>query len=263
MKNLFLVLAICFTYNAFAQDIVRKNIKGLIIVEGNDIEGITIYNTTSKIGTVSDANGKFSIKVADKDLLEIRAVEYQNFNLVINENIIESKELNIYLIEEINKLDEVLVSNKTLTGNIKKDALSIKTFIPKTNALYFGVKYEKDYTGIDTDNPITDVTQHSQAQPLVNGLNLVNIVDQLLIPLFRSEVKDKQKVGISDVPAESIKYYFGANFLNENFNIPHYRVEEFIRYVEAEESFDFDLLNYGRELEFLELLSQKSVSFLK
>jgi len=96
---------------------------------------------------------------------------------------------------------------------------------------------------------------------MVNGLNVVNVVDQLLIPLFRSEVKDKKAAGIPEVPVKSIKYYLGSNFLVENFNIPEHRVEEFIRYVE-DETFDFDLLNYGHEIEFLELLSQKSKTFL-
>ena len=93
-----------------------------------------------------------------------------------------------------------------------------------------------------------------------NGLNVVNVLDQLLIPLFRPEVKDKKAVGIPDVPAESIKYYLGSKFLVDNFNIPEHRVEEFIRYVE-EDTFDFYLLNYGHEMEFLELLSKKSKMF--
>jgi hypothetical protein len=48
----------------------------------------------------------------------------------------------------------------------------------------------------------------------------------------------------------------------ENFNLPEHRVEEFIRYVE-DATFDFDLLNYGHEMEFLELLNNKSKTFLK
>jgi hypothetical protein len=88
------------------------------------------------------------------------------------------------------------------------------------------------------------------------------VVDQLLLPLFRSEVKDKKKVGVPDVPVGSIKYYFGSEFLVDNFNIPAHRVEEFIRYVESGD-FDFSLLNYGKELEFLELLHKKSLDFLK
>jgi uncharacterized protein (UPF0248 family) len=82
-----------------------------------------------------------------------------------------------------------------------------------------------------------------------------------LIPLFRSEVRDKKAAGVPEVPVKSIKYYLGSTFLVENFNIPEHRVEEFIRYVE-DEAFDFDLLNYGHEIEFLDLLSKKSKTFL-
>ena len=96
---------------------------------------------------------------------------------------------------------------------------------------------------------------------MVNGLNIVNVVDQLLLPLFRSEVKDKKKVGVPDVPVENIKYYFGSEFLVDNFNIPEHRVEEFIRFVESDD-FDFSLLNYGKEMEFLEVINKKSIIFL-
>lgn len=263
MKNLMLVFVIFFSYNLIGQVTERKKIEGLIIVEGDEIQGITIFNTTSKKGTVSDINGTFNINVALNDLIEIRAIEYENFNVVINETIITTKELHIYLIEEVNVLDEVLVSSKSLTGNMATDIKNIKIFTPKKNTLYFGITYNKDYTGIDTGNTVAESTIHSQGQSLVNGLNVINVVDQLLLPLFRSEVENKQTVGIADVPPRAIKYYFGANFLKENFNIPEYRVEEFIRYVEKEKDFDFGLLNYGRELEFLELLNQKSISFLE
>ena len=85
---------------------------------------------------------------------------------------------------------------------------------------------------------------------------------KLLIPLFRSEVANKKEKGIPDVPATSIKYFFGSQFLTDNFNIPTHRVEEFIRFVEAED-FDFSLLNYGKEMQLLEVINTKSKEFLK
>ena len=139
---------------------------------------------------------------------------------------------------------------------------SVKTFNPKLDAIYFGIKDNTAYDLSDDGGNYTEnVALPSQAH-LVDGLNIINVVDQLLIPLFRSEVMDKKAAGIPEVPAKSIKYYLGSNFLVENFNIPEHRVEEFIRYVEAE-AFDFDLLNYGHELEFLELISRRSKTFLK
>ena len=262
LKKLLPVFVFCISFFAFSQDVKRENVNGKIIVEGNDIEGITVYNSSSKIGTVSNENGEFIIAVASNDLIEFRALEYQNFDVRVNNAILESKRMSIYLIEEINKLEEVIITTKGLTGNLNVDIYKVNTFTPKLNAIYFGIKNNNtDETSDVNGGQIENLGMHSQARPMVNGLNVVNIVDQLLIPLFRSEVKDKKAAGIPEVPAKSIKYYLGSNFLVENFNIPEHRVEEFIRYVEGA-AFDFDLLNYGHEMEFLELISKKSKTFL-
>jgi len=262
MKKVLSIIIFCISFTAISQDIERQNVKGRIIVENNDIEGITIYNSSSKTGVLTDEKGEFTIQLALNDLLEIRALQYQNFDMTVNLTILESKELSVVLIEEVNMLDEVIINSKTLTGNIKADLTKVKTFTPKLDVVYFGMKDLDTYSLEDSNlTQIENTTMHSQAQPMVYGLNVINVVDQLLIPLFRSEVKNKSEVGVPEVPAKAIKYYLGSNFLVENFNIPEHRVEEFIRYVESE-AFDFDLLNYGHEMELLELISQKSKTFL-
>lgn len=254
-----LILVSFFTYS---QDIKRENIYGKIIVEGNDIEGITIYNYSTNIGSVTNENGEFTITVALNDLLEIRGLEYKKLNVTINNTILESKKINIFLIEEINKLDEVILTTKRFTGNLKTDVNRLEKFKPKLDVIYFGIKNSDVSNFKDTNNGLTKISDvKAPAQTFGDGLNIVNVVDQLLIPLFRSEVKDKKAAGIPEVQAKSIKYYLGSTFLVDNFDIPEHRVEEFIRYVE-DEVFDFDLLNYGHEIEFLELLNRKSKRFL-
>jgi hypothetical protein len=259
-KGILLLSMFCVSFFALSQDVKRENIDGKIIIEGSDIGGVAIYNSSSKIGTITNQDGEFEIAVALNDLIEVRALQYQNFDIVINKTILESKKLRLFLIEEINKLDEVLITNKKLTGNIATDIKSVKFFKPKLNAIYFGINKEEAQS-INNEN-ISNIENTALPLTMVNGLNIVNVVDQLLIPLFRSEVKDKKAAGIPVVPVKSIKYYLGSAFLMDNFNIPDYRVEEFIRYVE-DDTFDFDLLNYGHEIEFLELLSKKSKMFLK
>ena len=262
MKKLLPLFVFCIGFFAVSQDIKREYVNGKIIVEGSDIDGVTIYNSSSNRGAVTNKDGEFTIAVTPDDIIEVRALEYQNFDIRINKAILESKKIHIFLIEEINRLDEVVVLGEKLTGNLETDMHSVKTFNPKLDAIYFGIKDNTAYDLSDDGGNYTEnVALPSQAH-LVDGLNVINVVDQLLIPLFRSEVMDKKAAGIPEVPAKSIKYYLGSNFLVENFNIPEHRVEEFIRYVEAE-AFDFDLLNYGHELEFLELISRRSKTFLK
>lgn len=263
MKKLLLLCVFCMPFFAYSQIISRENINGKIVVEGSDIEGITIYNTTSNKGTVTNAKGEFMIAAALYDLIEVRALEYQNIEIRINKEILASKKMRVFLIEEINQLDEVLVRNRALTGNITTDAKSVKLFTPKRDVVYFGM-VNQDPNDFAENNPaqIKNAAIRSEAQAMVYSLNVINVVDQLLIPLFRSEVKDKKAAGVPEVPVKSIKYYLGSTFLVENFNIPEHRVEEFIRYVE-DDTFDFELLNYGHEIEFLELLNRKSKTFLQ
>tara|TARA_R100001369_G_scaffold31211_6_gene55435 strand:+ start:23204 stop:24073 length:870 start_codon:yes stop_codon:yes gene_type:complete len=266
MKKLaFLFFMLSLSSFLFSQENNQINVKGQIIVEGNDIEGIVIFNKMSNKGTVSDTKGEFKLKLKLSDTIEFRALKYQDFNVVVNAAIIQSKRMKIFLIEEINQLDEIVISDSRLSGNLITDVSSVQTFKPKYEAIYFGVKQERrlnesesDFTR--SDIAITNIT--SQNKPLVNGLNIINVVDQLLIPLFRSEVRNKKELGVPDVPAKSIKYFLGSEFLLDNFGIPRHRIEEFIRYVE-EENFDFNLLNYGKELELLEVINQKSKLFLK
>lgn len=262
MKKIVAFLFFITSLSSVSQTFNRVEVKGEIIVESTDISGITIFNSSSNVGTVTNEKGEFVLKVVLNDIIEISALQYQNISFTVNEAIIESKTMKIFLIEEINKLDEVIVLTKGLSGSLIADMEAVKTFNPKLDAIYFGIKNSDDFNFTDDyKSKVKNVAMNSERQTMINGLNIVNVVDQILLPLFRSKVKDKKASGIPEVPVESVKYYFGSEFLVDNFNIPEHRVEEFIRYVESE-NFDFSLLNYGKEMEFLELLNKKSIEFL-
>lgn len=247
---------------ALSQNVSRVEIDGKIIVESSDVEGITIFNTSSNKGVATDENGKFKIDAKLNDILEVRALQYQNFDINISEAMIDSRRIRVFLIEEINKLDEVLVLTSNLTGNLGTDVENVKTFNPKLDALYFGIKKQDEYEFSDDDrSEVTNEALHSQMPQMVNGLNIVNVVDQLLLPLFRSNAKAQKDVEMPVVANADVKYYLGSDFLVDNFGIPEHRVEEFIQFVQ-DDNFDFNLLNYGNEMDFLETLNTESKMFL-
>lgn len=263
MKHILCLFVIFTTLNFTAQNVTRTDVEGKIVVEHSDVSGITIFNASANKGTITDDKGEFNLAVAENDVIEVSALQFQNLNFKVNKDIIASKNMKIFLIEEINKLDEIILKTKGLTGDLITDMEASKTFNPKLDALYFGVKRSSEYN-FETDykTEVTNIGDDVQRNRLYNGLNIVNVVDQLLLPIFRSEAKVKKAKDMPVVPAEAIKYYFASEFLVDNFNIPEHRVEDFIAFVESGD-FDFTLLNYGRELEFLELLNQKSIAFLK
>ncbi|WNH13310.1 carboxypeptidase-like regulatory domain-containing protein [Thalassobellus suaedae] len=263
MKKIITLFLILSALNMTSQTFSSIDVKGKIMVESNDVAGITIFNTSLNKGTISNENGEFTLTVRLHDIIEVSALQFQNIKFKVNKDIIASKTMKIFLIEEINRLDEIVLLPNKLSGNLEADLQATKLFKPKLDALYYGIKHKEEFE-FENDNKtkVDNKAIPTQHVTMVNGLNIINVVDQLLLPLFRSKASNKKERGIPDVPVEAIKYYFGSDFLVDNFDIPEHRVEEFIAYVESSD-FDFSLLNYGNEMEFLELLHSKSIEFLK
>lgn len=246
-----------------SQDFQRFNVEGKIIVESSDLAGITVFNASANAGAITDDNGEFTLAVRLNDVIEVSALQFQNLKFKVNEDIIGSKSMKVFLIMEINKLDEIILLPQQLSGSLVTDMEVAKPFAPKLDALYYGIKHKDEFEfASDYSTQTVNTALSREHLPMVNGLNVINVVDQLLLPLFRSKVKNKKEKGIPEVPIEAVKYYFGSEFLVNNFNIPEHRVEEFIHYVQRN-NFDFTLLNEGKEMAFLELLNAKSEAFLK
>ncbi|MFI1771681.1 carboxypeptidase-like regulatory domain-containing protein [Thalassobellus citreus] len=263
MKKIILVLLILTSLHSVSQTLNSVEAKGKVIVESNDVAGITIFNTSLNEGTVSDENGEFTLTVRLNDVIEVSALQFQNIKFNVNKDIIASKTIKIFLIEQINRLDEIILLPNNLSGNLQTDMQETKLFKPKLDALYYGIKHKEEFEfENDYKTKVENTAIATQHVTMVNGLNIKNVVGELLLPLFRSKANNKKEKGIPEVPVDAIKYYFGSDFLVDNFNIPEHRVEEFIAYVEGSD-FDFSLLNYGKEMEFLELLHKKSLEFLK
>jgi len=263
MKNFIILCTFLTGLHVVSQDMKPIDVKGKVIVEGGDLFGISIINKSSNKQVVTSEKGEFMLAVNLNDSIEVSALQFQSISFQINEEILQSKNMKIFLIEEINKLDEIFITGSRLSKSLEAQIEGTGDFNPKLNSLYFGIlNSSQSQSDIDYNSGVSNNTMNSQRQRMINGLNIINVVDQLLLPLFRSEVKNKKEIGIPEVPIESIKYYFGSEFLIDNFNIPEHRVEEFIRYVESD-NFDFSLLNYGKEMEFLELIYNKSLQFLK
>ncbi|MDB4297566.1 hypothetical protein N9901_02295 [Flavobacteriaceae bacterium] len=259
MKKLLIIFLFCISIVAFSQDKNRVSVKGRVVLEGPNLKGVLIFNNATHESTLTNNDGEFTIPVAFEDVLRVKALNHDSLNVTINKAIIASKKMSIYLIEELIELDEIVINKKHLTGDILTDIKGVKTFKPKLNAFYLGIKHDESI-GL-SNKPITtteNLTIASEDHALVNGLNMVNVVDQLLLPLFRAEVTN---TAIPKVAGKHVQTYLGSQFLEENFNIPEEKVDAFIHYVE-QNGLNLDLLNYGNEIELLELLSKKSKSFL-
>ena len=256
---LFLLSPLCFVT---AQNIKRVEISGKIVVDSNDLESITVYNTSSKKGTLTDEKGMFKLKVALNDIIEVRALQFQDFTVNIDANIIKTRSMTVFLVEQINKLDEIILLPYDLTGNLLLDIESVKTFNPDLDAIYFGLANMNEYDFPDDyKSQVVNVAMPGTGNNIQYGLNVIGIVDLFLRPIFNSKKnKDREEMGAQESYATFTDLY-SNKFLVENFNIPEDKVDDFINYVE-DQDIDYSLLNSGKEFQFLELISVKSKEFL-
>ena len=245
-----------------AQNIQRTEVSGKIVVNSDDLEGITVYNTSAKNGTLTDENGFFKLKVALNDVIEFRALQFQSFTVTIDKNIIKTKNLTVFLVEKINKQDEVVILPYDLTGNLLIDIESVKTFNPDLDALYFGLANMNDYEFPDDyKSKVVNVAMPGTGNDIPYGLNVIGIVDLFLRPIFKSKKNKEVEIMGAEDSNKVFTELYSTKFLVENFNIPEDKVDAFIAYVE-EQGLDYSLLNSGKEFQFLEFISVKSKEFL-
>lgn len=114
---------VCLISNA--QELTKK-LDGKIESETMEVSDVHVINTTSKKATITNAYGYFTIPVKLNDTIRFSAIQYEKSQLVVNDEILESKMVTVTLIESLTELEEVVITPYRLSGDIYKDIQSLK-----------------------------------------------------------------------------------------------------------------------------------------
>lgn len=118
-------MLLIFSAHLFSQE--RALLKGEILADSIEAP-IHIINITAEKGTVTDANGKFSVEVKENDLLLFSSVQFQKKEILITSEILSGRLLEVELQKDLTELDEVRLHQ--LSGNLANDIDDIETFDP-------------------------------------------------------------------------------------------------------------------------------------
>lgn len=268
MKKFLLLVFGIFTITAFSQDIERISINGRIIVSSEDKEGVTVYNSSSKKGTTTDEKGNFVIKVGLQDKVDFGSLLFKDFSVTITKDVLVSKQLTVILVEEINKLDEVVLLPFGLTGNLNADLENVRTYNVSLDAIYFGLDNIDDFEfSADYKTKADNLAFNEYNPQMEHMLNVVNLAGFLIkqvvnVDKKKSKTEIKQDKLLKKTPFKKALDTYSINYIHTNFNIPLNQVEAFIDYVEKE-GVDESLFETDKEMQLLERISQLSKSFLK
>ncbi len=191
-------------------------IKGKIIVETNDNEGITIVNISNKINTISGNGGYFKIKAKINDTIMFSAI-----HLVGKKHIITKKDFGkdlLFIKLEIytRHIKEIMVTN---ADDITAESLGL---VPKGQKKYTPaerrVKTAGDFNG-------------------QFGLNTAFSIDPLLNAISGRTKQLKAELEVER--KEFLQYKINANFDSElimnQFHIPEDYVSGFVFYIVEDE----------------------------
>ena len=198
-----------------------KLLTGYVFDSETPISNIHVINTSRGNAEVTDINGLFEISVSIGEKLVFSSIQYEKYELIITENIFSSKEITIYLKDFVNELDEVIVTNNSLTGNLKFDLLE-SGLEEKQNFDDFGIP---GFKGVRQEK-IRNATQ------LLLGLGTSMQIDVEAvykhISGYYKRLKKRRSLESKFVSIFSIIKFYGLIFFIENYNIGDNQVYDFI-----------------------------------
>jgi hypothetical protein len=263
------VLFIVISQIGMAQHIERKVLKGRILADSIEVENLTVFNITSNIGAVTNADGKFSIKARATDTLYIQGISYESKKYVLTDKDFWLEELEIRLKFRINELDEVEITPYTLTGIVEEDIKRIQVY----GEAFYGLDativkhYEDD---VRTGTP-TNLTNSSHFAP--NGANFdfmaMGRVIGKLFGIKSNPKKNAERVleqrRQNDIQSQSFSDHmyerFAHHFFVETLKIKHEDIPLFLQYAEMPVQ-DLSLfLKLEYEIQLIEYLTTKAKIF--
>lgn len=243
LRLLGLILAILLSSSVHSQ---RLTLEGKISTASDiEVEGINVFNLTTSKGTVTDATGKFFIAVSLNDSLSISALHIQEKKIVIGDEQMLNKKINIHLNEKMNELGTVTLG-RALTGFIGSDANIIPTQTPIT-ASSLGL-------------PNADLPQLSKTERALYAANSGPV--DALINMFSGRTKMlKKHLEFDKTAALTLKLLekFPETYFIDALKIDKLKVYSFIFFCEDDPN--YQTVMKQNSMEIIEFLQRKSKEY--
>lgn len=249
LKYILLLFIMTTVLFAQAQEIIR--LEGIVLNDTIDKAQLNIVNITLKKGTVTTAQGKFTIEARENDTINVSAVQYESRQFVVNPTIFKRRKITLYLIPIINQLETVNISNIDLTGDITKDVGSTRykvkitpsqLGIPENTAPERTVEERRYHTAISSGGGIP-------LDGLINSITgrLKMLKKHIEVSRFKELVQDS-------------RYKFTDSLYMKELDIPEELIEDFVYYI-FENPKAKKLVDVNNVLGLFEFMKEESVSY--
>jgi|TARA_B110000238_G_C16133685_1_gene442626 hypothetical protein len=240
-----------FTFTTLAQEELTS-INGLVTSNSLAIENVHIINLNNGFGEITDINGNFTIQIKKNDIIKISHIEYQSQKITISDEIIKVG-LVIKLKRAVNRLNDVIIKNNDLTGNI---------IIDFQNTINDNIA--KKYNLIEEIISLTKLpSKYDDAinleSPYLDDVNPIKIVFRISIRDKENELRRELREA-KNIP-RLIIYDLGKYFFINKLKIPEEKIHNFLTYCNYRNI--FELYKKKKIMRVIKILEIESVSYHK
>ena len=235
LKILFIFLSIA--HLGMAQNPFSKKIKGKIVANTSDLEGIYIANLRTNHTTITANRGYFEIEATIGDTLLFSAIQFKGLQFKVEKKDFEGDLLFVKMEPLVHQLDEVVVHQYK---NINAVSLGIipagqKTYTPAERKLYTA----------------------TQGSGVVSIDAIINRISGRTAMLKKEIAVEKKELLL-----DKIEYWFQKEFFTEKLKIPEDYVAGFKYYLVDSEKFSKAIKEKNKTLASF-IMSQLATDYLQ
>lgn len=257
---LFFLLAMSlFCFDAYAQFQVREPLRGQITAESLDIDNVTILNKSSNKGAISDSQGFFTIMAKPTDTLVFSSVAFSSRQLILNEVDFKVKVLVVALEIMINELEEVIVTPKSLSGDLAKDNKNIKVTMLKEN-VDPGIKNMQVVDDFYTSPRNPSMPSDGSMPYAMDFIAIGKMIGKGVFGKKDKKKNDSAKYYQNKIVPELIKEKFTYSFFTETLGLNHDEIGLFLDFCDKDPELR-SLLEPQKEIHLIEFLIEKNKAY--
>ncbi|MFV0303896.1 MAG: hypothetical protein ACK5IC_00250, partial [Moheibacter sp.] len=212
------ILLVLFSTVVLTQEkVVHARI--IIDLDNASAEGIYITNSRTKMTSITDLTGSFSIKAQVGDSLLIRSTFYESRRFYLSKNLIKKELISIHLNLQPITLDEAVFTRK-LTGYLEDDV----KHNPSKNQI---AKLYKEL-GV---NPDASKLRDSSDFKMWKDISPFHLNVEKVVEILNGDLRRRQNLyqyeGMEQIIVQ-IRDYFGDHYFINDLKIPKEKIREFI-----------------------------------
>ncbi|MBZ9778080.1 carboxypeptidase-like regulatory domain-containing protein [Psychroflexus sp. CAK8W] len=219
--------------------------EGKIFADSVETYQVNIININQKIGSVSNQEGKYSIKANVGDSILFTSLQHKTYTLKVEENNLKTT-TSIFLELEINELPEVTINQYQLSGDLSSDIDQVKVDFVDQRQFGFGVPRQLEKVEREIYSASTGMLT-----PLIYAIT------------GEAKVLRKRKAN-ADIQSNKNRVLrnVSADLITKDLNIPRIYVDDFA-YFCAEDEQTMTILEKNDPLALIDELKLKAIAYLK